>query len=71
MTAYNSPNTTKKNICFLCKKKFSLDMLYYCFCDIVVCQDCISKHCQKADYWVCPNCQMELKIADSKLIRTD
>lgn len=71
MTAPNSSITTKKNICFLCKKKFGLDKLYYCLCDIVICLDCISKHCQKEDYWVCPNCQNTLKIADSKLIRTD
>ena len=65
----NTNTEIKKDICFLCKKKFSLDMLHYCFCDTIICQKCISKLKNKDDYWVCPNCKTELKIAESKLIR--
>jgi len=68
MTA-DTHTETKKDVCFLCKKKFSLDMLYYCFCDTTVCQKCIPKLISKEDYWACPNCKTELKIAESKLIR--
>ena len=58
-------------ICFICKKNFEkkVDSLYYCICDISLCEECINSVKSSNNQWSCPKCGTSNKIKDSRLFR--
>lgn len=55
--------------CFICEKKIKVDKLYYCICDIVVCNNCVNSVKKNDKIWICPNCKNENDIDKSMLFR--
>jgi len=66
----NKAQTPPSN-CYICKKDFEheVDTLYYCICDISVCDECINSVKISNKEWQCPKCGTKNKIEDSKLFR--
>ncbi|TXT59206.1 MAG: hypothetical protein BAJALOKI2v1_240034 [Promethearchaeota archaeon] len=60
-------------ICYICKKDFKekVDRLYYCICDIAVCNDCINSVKKNDTTWLCPKCNEENNLEESRLIRPE
>ncbi|MHA1488175.1 MAG: hypothetical protein ACTSRI_00555 [Promethearchaeota archaeon] len=57
--------------CFICKKNREdvVDRLYYCICDIAICENCINSVKKNDQTWICPNCKKENDLEKSKLFR--
>ncbi|MBY9006631.1 MAG: hypothetical protein KGD63_07720 [Candidatus Lokiarchaeota archaeon] len=64
-------NDNSPPICYICKKNFkkSIHSLYYCICDISVCEDCIVSIKNNKTEWSCPKCGEINNIEGSKLLR--
>ncbi|MBY8982196.1 MAG: hypothetical protein KGD57_04550 [Candidatus Lokiarchaeota archaeon] len=58
-------------ICYICKKDFekNVDILYYCICDISVCEKCINSVKKSNTEWSCPKCGEINNTKESKLFR--
>lgn len=58
-------------ICFVCNKdcKDTMDMEYYCICDIAICHNCINSVKKNDKVWICPKCKAENDVKESKLFR--
>ena len=66
-----SKKPTPPPICYICKKncKAIVDRIYYCICDIAICDKCINSVKASDTTWICPNCENENNIEKSKLFR--
>jgi hypothetical protein len=60
-------------VCFICNRNYDskVDRLYYCICDIAVCDDCINSVKKNNNSWLCPKCNEVNDIKESRLIRPD
>ncbi|MFX1504134.1 MAG: hypothetical protein ACFFDH_24450 [Promethearchaeota archaeon] len=58
-------------ICYTCGKncESSMESSYYCICDIAICHECINSVKKNEKVWICPHCNEENDIEDSKLFR--
>ncbi len=64
-----SNNKTPPN-CYICEKETDVDKLYYCICDIAVCNNCINSVKKNENTWICPKCSNENDASKSMLFRT-
>ena len=64
-------NDISPPICYICKKNFkkNIPSLYYCICDISICEDCIDSVKKNKIEWICPKCNESNNIEKSKLFR--
>lgn len=60
-------------ICYICDENHEKEIhnLYYCICDVAVCEECINSVKINNKQWVCPKCQETNDLNKSKLIRID